>query len=117
MIQDFQSLRNRLTFVVFIIDELFGGDHVQKLQDAAFLEVIRGCTGKHRHGVHAHFEAGCLSYTNAGAFDFQMFVAEFHTVETFDRDVGGGWVDIFAESNALGVVSSGARMTLGPCSP
>jgi hypothetical protein len=90
-----------LAFIVFVVDELFRSNHVQQLEDTAFLEVVGCCTGKHGHGVHAHLEAGSLSDTDAGAFDCEVFVAKFHAVETFDGDVGGGWVDVFAESNTL----------------
>lgn len=98
-------LRNHLTFVVFIVDQLFRGNHVQKLEDTTFLKVVGGCTCEHGHGVHAHLEAGSLSNTDAGAFDFEHFIAEFHAVEAFDGDVGGGWVDVFAESDALWIFS------------
>lgn len=92
---------DRLTFVVFIVDKLFRSNHVQQLKDSTFLEVIGCCTGKHGHGVHAHLEAGSLSHADAGAFDFEVFVAKFHAVETFDGDVGGGRVGVFTESNTL----------------
>lgn len=91
----------RRTFVIFIIDELFRSNHVQQLKDTTFLQVIGCCTGKHGHGVHAHLEAGSLRHADAGAFDFEVFVAEFHAVESFDGDVGRGRVDVFTESDTL----------------
>ena len=104
-----EGVNDMLAFVVFVVDELFGGYHVQKLQDTTLFEVVGGCACEHGHGVDAHFQPGSLGHADTGTLDFEVFVSELHAVEAFHRDVGDGWVEVFAESDSLVAVVSKSR--------
>jgi hypothetical protein len=89
------------TFVVRVVNELLGRDHVEELEHASFFKIV-GCGAcKHGHGVDAHFEAGGLSGADAGTLHFEVLVAEFHAVEAFYCNVCGCGVEVFAEGDAL----------------
>lgn len=91
------------TLVIVVIHELVWGDHVEQLQYSTFLRVGRSCPGQHGHGGNAHFDASYLSDADAGLLNPDLLVTEVHVIKTLERDVRGRGIDVFAESNALGL--------------
>ena len=89
------------TFIISVINQLLRRDHVKQLQHTSFFEVVRCSSRKHGHGINAHFQAGGLRDTDTGALHFKVLVAEFHAIETFYGDVGGGWVEVLTEGDTL----------------
>lgn len=89
------------TFVICVVNELFGRDHVEKLEHASFFKIVGRGACKHGHGVDAHFEAGGLSGADAGTLHSEVLVTEFHAVETFDCNVCDCGIEVFTKGDAL----------------
>lgn len=68
------------TFIFLVINQFFRRNHVQELENAAFLEVGRCGACKHRHGIDAHFEARGLRDANTGSLHFEVLIAQFHPI-------------------------------------
>jgi hypothetical protein len=77
----------KLALVVIVVDEFFGGYHVQELEHAAFFKIGGRGACEHGHGIYAHLETRCLRHADASALHFKIPVAELHAIQAFNGDV------------------------------
>ena len=91
----------QFTFIVVVVDQLLGRDHVEELQHPAVFHAVGGCTCKHGHGVHAHLQARSLRESDTRVSNFDSIAREVHAVQPFDCDTGHCGISVFAECNAL----------------
>lgn len=93
------------TFVVIVVHELLGCDHVKKLQNTACLDLISSLRSKTADGSDADIEVGNLGRANASLGNSQLLASDIHTVQGIEsRRVGRDWVLVFSKCNALDIV-------------
>lgn len=93
------------TFIVIVIHELLGCDHVKKLQNAACLNLIGSLRSKTADGSDANIKVGNLGRANASLGNSQLLASDIHAVQGIEsRRVGRDWVLVFSKCNALDIV-------------